>query len=140
MQRTLLAVFGLIAFLLIWEAVPYLGLVSPLFLPPPSGLPQAFLREIQAGYALPNVAAEAARAEELDRFCADLDVQIGVTLLKSGGAQIVGTRLRGVAEAAGFKLSAAGQLLGSKSPNYSPSLLGPLPSLRSPGMTRCLQG
>jgi ZipA-like protein with FtsZ-binding domain len=64
---------------------------------------------LQASYALPNVAAEAARAEELDRFCADLDVQIGVTLLKSGGAQIVGTRLRGVAEAAGFKLSAAGQ-------------------------------
>ncbi|HEY1459997.1 MAG TPA: cell division protein ZipA C-terminal FtsZ-binding domain-containing protein [Casimicrobiaceae bacterium] len=64
---------------------------------------------LQASYALPNVAAEAARAEELDRFCADLDVQIGVTLLKSGGGQIVGTRLRGVAEAAGFKLSAAGQ-------------------------------
>lgn len=50
MQRTLLAVLGLIAFLLIWEAAPYLGLVSPLFLPPPSGLPTAFLREIQAGY------------------------------------------------------------------------------------------
>ena len=57
MQRTLLAVFGLIAFLLIWEAVPYLGLVSPLFLPPPSGLPQAFLREIQAGYWLKAVLA-----------------------------------------------------------------------------------
>ena len=50
MQRTLLAVLGLIAFLLIWEAAPYLGFVSPLFLPPPSGLPTAFLREIQAGY------------------------------------------------------------------------------------------
>ena len=57
MQRTLLAVLGLIAFLLIWEAVPYLGLVSPLFLPPPSGLPQAFLREIQAGYWLKAVLA-----------------------------------------------------------------------------------
>ena len=49
MQRTLLAVLGLIAFLLIWEAVPYLGLVSPLSVPPPAAA-HAFLREIQAGY------------------------------------------------------------------------------------------
>ena len=54
-------------------------------------------------------AAEAARAEELDRFCADLDVQIGLTVLKSDMGQIAGTRLRGVAEAAGFKLTPAGQ-------------------------------
>lgn len=59
--------------------------------------------------ALPNVAEEAARAEELDRFCADLDVQIGLTILKSELGQIAGTRLRGVAEAAGFRLNAAGQ-------------------------------
>ncbi len=63
---------------------------------------------LHASYELPNTGAEAARAEELDRFCADLDVQIGLTLLKSGG-QIAGTRLRGVAEAAGFKLAASGQ-------------------------------
>jgi len=64
---------------------------------------------LHASYELPNAGAEAARAEELDRFCADLDVQIGLTLLKSGGGQIAGTRLRGVAEAAGFKLGASGQ-------------------------------
>jgi FtsZ-interacting cell division protein ZipA len=53
--------------------------------------------------------AEAARAEALDRFCADLDVQIGITLLKSGGGAIAGTRLRGVAEAAGFRLTGRGE-------------------------------
>ncbi|MEP6942085.1 MAG: cell division protein ZipA C-terminal FtsZ-binding domain-containing protein [Betaproteobacteria bacterium] len=64
---------------------------------------------LHAGYELPNTGAEAARGEELDRFCADLDVQIGLTLLKGGGGQITGTRLRGIAEAAGFKLGASGQ-------------------------------
>ncbi|HEY8624194.1 MAG TPA: cell division protein ZipA C-terminal FtsZ-binding domain-containing protein, partial [Casimicrobiaceae bacterium] len=53
-------------------------------------------------------AAEADRAEALDRFCADLDVQIGLTILKSELGQIVGTRLRGVAEASGFRINAAG--------------------------------
>jgi hypothetical protein len=36
-------------------------------------------------------------------------VQIGLTILKSEVGQILGTRLRGVAEAAGFRLTAAGQ-------------------------------
>ncbi len=58
---------------------------------------------------LPDAIAESARAEALDRFCADLDVQIGLTILKSDAGQIAGTRLRGVAEAAGFRLTPAGQ-------------------------------
>jgi hypothetical protein len=59
--------------------------------------------------ALPDAGDEAGRAEELDRFCADLDVQIGLTILKPDLGQIAGTRLRGVAEAAGFRLDPAGQ-------------------------------
>jgi hypothetical protein len=66
-----------------------------------SSLPGAFVA--------PNPRAEAERAEALDRICADLDVQIGVTLLKSGPAMIPGTRLRGVAEAAGFRLASGGR-------------------------------
>ncbi|MGH8852516.1 MAG: cell division protein ZipA C-terminal FtsZ-binding domain-containing protein [Casimicrobiaceae bacterium] len=61
-----------------------------------------------AAFALPDPAAEAGRGQELDRFCADLDVQIGLTILKSDHGQIAGTRLRGVAEAAGFRLNANG--------------------------------
>jgi hypothetical protein len=55
-----------------------------------------------------DAAGEADRAEALDRFCADLDVQIGLTILKSELGQIAGTRLRGVAEAAGFRINATG--------------------------------
>ena len=62
-----------------------------------------------ATFDAPDAADEAARAEALDRICADLDVQIGLTLLKPEPATIAGTRLRGVAEAAGFRLADAGR-------------------------------
>jgi len=52
---------------------------------------------------------EAARAEELDRLCAELDMQIGLTIQKPDGTTIPGTRLRGVAEAAGFRLAPTGR-------------------------------
>ncbi|WP_430911812.1 ABC transporter permease [Methylobacterium sp. sgz302541] len=48
-RSTLLAALGLAAFLLVWEAMPRLGLVNPAFLPPPSTIPAAFLREVSLG-------------------------------------------------------------------------------------------
>ncbi len=44
-----LALTGLVAFLLVWEAIPYFGIVNPAFLPGPSALPSAFLREVKSG-------------------------------------------------------------------------------------------
>jgi len=64
---------------------------------------------VPAAFVPPDSAREAARAEALDRICADLDVQIGLTVLKAGPATILGTRLRGVAEAAGFRLTDSGR-------------------------------
>jgi len=64
---------------------------------------------LPAAFVPPDSVREAARAEALDRLCADLDVQIGLTVLKTGGATIAGTRLRGVAEAAGFRLGDGGR-------------------------------
>ena len=60
---------------------------------------------LPATFIAPDVQREATRAETLDRICADLDVQIGLTLLKPPPGTIAGTRLRGVAEAAGFRLA-----------------------------------
>lgn len=57
---------------------------------------------------LPDAGGEAARADALDRICAELDVQVGLTILRGDHGQIAGTRLRGVAEAAGFRLNATG--------------------------------
>ncbi|MHB8495198.1 MAG: cell division protein ZipA C-terminal FtsZ-binding domain-containing protein [Casimicrobiaceae bacterium] len=64
---------------------------------------------LPAAFVPPDVNREAARAETLDRLCADLDVQIGLTVQKPDAGSIPGTRLRGVAEAAGFHLAAAGR-------------------------------
>lgn len=64
---------------------------------------------LPAAFVPPDVNREAARAETLDRLCADLDVQIGLTVQKPDPGSIPGTRLRGVAEAAGFRLAPAGR-------------------------------
>jgi sulfonate transport system permease protein len=44
-----LSACGLMAFLLIWEAVPFFELANPLLFPPPSALPEAFIKEIASG-------------------------------------------------------------------------------------------
>jgi hypothetical protein len=64
---------------------------------------------LPAALSVPDVSAETDRAEALDRLCADVDVQIGLTILKQEPASIPGTRLRGVAEAAGFRLAPGGR-------------------------------
>lgn len=45
----LLPAVGLAAFLALWEAAPAFGFVNPAFLPPPSAIPRAFLRELASG-------------------------------------------------------------------------------------------
>lgn len=64
---------------------------------------------LPAAFVPPDVNREAARAEALDRLCAALDVQIGLTVQRPEAGAIPGTRLRGVAEAAGFHLAPAGR-------------------------------
>ena len=64
---------------------------------------------LPAAFVAPETAQEAERAEAIDRICADLDVQIGLTVLKSPPETITGTKLRGIAEAAGFHLRDGGR-------------------------------
>jgi NitT/TauT family transport system permease protein len=52
MRPTLRALFGLALFFLLWEAVPRLGLLAPILLPPPSSLPAALMRELNSGALL----------------------------------------------------------------------------------------
>jgi NitT/TauT family transport system permease protein len=52
-----LAISGFVAFLLIWEAIPRLGLVNPALLPGPTALPAAFWREVTSGIWLDSVEA-----------------------------------------------------------------------------------
>lgn len=64
---------------------------------------------LPGAFSGPAASEEARRAEALDRLCAELDMQIGLTVRKTPPAIIAGTRLRGVAEAAGFRLAPTGR-------------------------------
>ncbi len=64
---------------------------------------------LPAAWSAATVDDEAQRAEELDRLCAELDMQIGLTIQKVDGSTIAGTKLRGVAEASGFRLAPSGR-------------------------------
>jgi hypothetical protein len=64
---------------------------------------------LPATFAAPSIDDEVARAEAPDRLFAELDMQIGITIQKTDGTPIAGTRLRGVAEAAGFRLAPNGR-------------------------------
>jgi FtsZ-interacting cell division protein ZipA len=52
----------------------------------------------------PDKQAALATAVELDQFCADVDVLIGVNIISKDGAPFTGTKLRGLAESAGMRL------------------------------------
>jgi len=64
---------------------------------------------LPAAMSVRDVASEADRAEALDRLCAEVDVQVGMTILVKDGGSVAGTRLRGVAEASGFTLASGGK-------------------------------
>ena len=54
-KQLLFSALGLLAFVLVWELVPKLSLVSQSLLPAPSDLPAAFLREFRSGVWLEMV-------------------------------------------------------------------------------------
>ncbi len=53
---------------------------------------------------LPDVEPSLGRARELDGFCAQVDVVVGINVIAARGRPFVGTRLRGLAEGAGFRI------------------------------------
>jgi len=64
--------------------------------------------KISASVTLADTQEALARARELDSFCAEVDVAIGINIVAPAGVQFAGTRIRALAEAAGFKLEPEG--------------------------------
>ncbi|MCZ7564215.1 MAG: hypothetical protein M5U08_10910 [Burkholderiales bacterium] len=52
---------------------------------------------------LPDPQEALARAVELDRLCAEFDVQVGLNVIAAGGATFPGTKIRALAESAGMQ-------------------------------------
>jgi FtsZ-interacting cell division protein ZipA len=56
----------------------------------------------------PDIGAALARAAELDSFCADVDVLIGINVASANGQGFPATKIRALAEAAGMRLDGDG--------------------------------
>ena len=69
---------------------------------------QQLARQISAALELPSPEEIMARAAALDEFCAAVDVQFVLHVVEASGGVFTGTKLRGVAEAAGLALEADG--------------------------------
>lgn len=59
----------------------------------------------------PDVAEAHAMAVQLDRFCADVDIAIGINVVTRAGNPFSGTKIRALAESAGLKLEPDGVFL-----------------------------
>ncbi|MDD5058577.1 MAG: cell division protein ZipA C-terminal FtsZ-binding domain-containing protein [Sideroxydans sp.] len=64
--------------------------------------------QLKVEVRLPPVQDAVRRAQELDRFCADVDQMIGINLLTSGDRRMFGTEVANAAEQLGMSLQADG--------------------------------
>ena len=64
--------------------------------------------QLQAEITVPNVEEAAARAQQLDAFCAEVDQMIGINLLPNGGITIAANEIDQVANTHGMSLQADG--------------------------------
>jgi hypothetical protein len=63
---------------------------------------------IPAQAACPDTEAALKSAHDLDALCADVDVAVGVNVIAADGGSFPGTKIRAIAESAGFKLEPDG--------------------------------
>ncbi|MEY3202100.1 MAG: hypothetical protein RIR70_1650 [Pseudomonadota bacterium] len=106
-----------------------------------------FAETIDCPVVLPDSRMVAHQASELDRFCASVDVLIGVNVL-AHEHPFPGTKIRGLAEAAGMKLGADGvyrafdedgsELFGLASLEATPFSAESLRSMQTRGLTLML--
>jgi FtsZ-interacting cell division protein ZipA len=70
---------------------------------------QEVARALGAKADLPDLAGALARARALDRFCADVDVLIGLSVIGSESHTFPGTKIRALAESAGLVVGKDGR-------------------------------
>lgn len=67
-----------------------------------------FASQTQATVECPDIVSTHEKAVALDKFCADVDVMIGINIISKDDGAFVGTKIRALAEASGFKLESDG--------------------------------
>jgi FtsZ-interacting cell division protein ZipA len=72
-------------------------------------LANAAAEHIDARASQPDLAEIETRARELDAFCAEVDIAIGLSVVARTGQHFQGTTIRALAESAGLTLKADGQ-------------------------------
>ncbi len=69
---------------------------------------QDFAAQINAVAECPDIVPAHEQAIQLDKFCADVDVMIGINIISKDEGAFIGTKIRALAEASGFKLEPDG--------------------------------
>jgi FtsZ-interacting cell division protein ZipA len=72
-------------------------------------LVQSFAQRTAADCECPEISTAAHAAAELDRFCAQVDISVGCNVVAKTGAGLLGTKVRGLLESAGYGLDADGK-------------------------------
>jgi hypothetical protein len=106
---------------------------------------RAAAHEMTAIAELPEFAPALEQATDLDRFCADVDVVVGINVVARTGQIFHGTKIRALAEAAGLHLQPGGvfhcldeqggSLFSLDNQKPEPFLIDKIRSLTTPGIT-----
>lgn len=67
-----------------------------------------FANQINSEADCPDIVAAHEHAVLLDKFCADVDVVMGINIISRDHGAFIGTKIRALAEASGFKLETEG--------------------------------
>lgn len=67
-----------------------------------------FASQVNAIADCPDISEAHLKAISLDKFCAEVDVVMGINIVSKDGGAFVGTKIRALAEASGFRLESEG--------------------------------
>lgn len=84
------------------------GLVTEINLSRFRDMVEEFASQLGAEANCPDIVDAYARAIDLDKFCVEVDILVGVNIISKDGGAFVGTKIRALAEASGFRLESEG--------------------------------
>ncbi len=67
-----------------------------------------FASQVNSSAECPDIVSAHEKAVMLDKFCAEVDVMIGINIISKDDGAFVGTKIRALAEASGFRLETDG--------------------------------